>query len=80
LTDGTNLKIGEDLFLAFSPERVDPGRADYTTINTPKVIGGITPACLEVTSCWYGQALQKVVPYPLPKWRKWQNCLKTPSA
>jgi UDP-N-acetyl-D-glucosamine dehydrogenase len=37
LTDGTNLKIGEDLFLAFSPERVDPGRADYTTINTPKV-------------------------------------------
>ncbi|MGV8025785.1 MAG: nucleotide sugar dehydrogenase [Anaerolineaceae bacterium] len=62
LTEDTNLKIGEDIFLAFSPERVDPGRTDYTTINTPKVIGGITPACLEVTTCWYGQALQKVVP------------------
>ena len=62
LTEGTKLKVGEDLFLAFSPERVDPGRVDYTTINTPKVIGGITPTCLEVTACWYGQALQKIVP------------------
>jgi len=62
LTEDTNLKIGEDLFLAFSPERVDPGRTDFTTINTPKVIGGITPACLEVTTCWYGQALEKVIP------------------
>jgi len=62
LTEDSNLKIGEDIFLAFSPERVDPGRTDFTTINTPKVIGGITPACLEVTTCWYGQALQKVVP------------------
>ena len=61
ITEGTKLKIGEDLFLAFSPERVDPGRADYTTINTPKVIGGVTPACLEVTACWYGQAIQKIV-------------------
>lgn len=62
ITEGTKLKVGEDLFLAFSPERVDPGRVDYTTINTPKVIGGITPTCLEVTACWYGQAIQKIVP------------------
>ncbi|HAF61114.1 MAG TPA: UDP-N-acetyl-D-glucosamine dehydrogenase [Anaerolineaceae bacterium] len=62
LTEGNELKVGEDLFLAFSPERVDPGRIDFTTINTPKVIGGITPACLEVTTSWYGQALEKVVP------------------
>jgi UDP-N-acetyl-D-glucosamine dehydrogenase len=62
LTEDSNLKIGEDIFLAFSPERVDPGRTDFPTINPPKVMGGITPACLEVTTCWYGQALQKVVP------------------
>ena len=56
------LKVGEDFFLAFSPERVDPGRKDWTTINTPKVIGGITEACSEVAATWYSQALQKVVP------------------
>ena len=61
LTEDTNLKIGEDIFLAFSPERVDPGRTDYTTVNTPKVLGGITPNCLEVTASWYGQALEHVV-------------------
>lgn len=58
----TGLKVGEDFFLAFSPERVDPGREDWTTINTPKVIGGITPACSEVSAAWYAQALQTVVP------------------
>jgi UDP-N-acetyl-D-glucosamine dehydrogenase len=55
------LTVGEDFFLAFSPERVDPGRTDWTTINTPKVIGGITPACCEYSAAWYAQALQKVV-------------------
>jgi UDP-N-acetyl-D-glucosamine dehydrogenase len=40
-------KIGHDVFLAFSPERVDPGRLDWTAKNTPKVMGGITPACLQ---------------------------------
>jgi UDP-N-acetyl-D-glucosamine dehydrogenase len=62
LGDEKGLKVGEDFFLAFSPERVDPGRKDWTTINTPKVIGGITPACTEVSAAWYAQALQKVVP------------------
>ncbi len=56
------LTVGEDFFLAFSPERVDPGRTDWITKNTPKVIGGITPACLEVCQAWYGQALKSVVP------------------
>lgn len=61
LCEDRGLTIGEDFFLAFSPERVDPGREDWTTINTPKVIGGITPSCTEVASTWYSQALQAVV-------------------
>src|SRR5215217_2140992 len=54
------LEIGKDWFLAFSPERVDPGREDWTTINTPKVMGGITTACSEVATAWYEGAIQTV--------------------
>lgn len=60
-SDKSGLTAGEDFFLAFSPERVDPGRKDWTTYNTPKVIGGITPACCQVASVWYAQALETVV-------------------
>jgi UDP-N-acetyl-D-glucosamine dehydrogenase len=62
LTEKNDLRIGENFFLAFSPERVDPGRKDWTTYNTPKVIGGISQNCSEVASIFYGQALQSVVP------------------
>lgn len=62
LGDEKGLKVGVDFFLAFSPERVDPGRKDWTTYNTPKVIGGITAECGHVASFWYAQALQTVVP------------------
>lgn len=55
-----NLTVGEDWFLAFSPERVDPGREDWTTVNTPKVMGGITEACGEVAAAWYECAIQTV--------------------
>ena len=58
----SGMEVGQDFFLAFSPERVDPGRTDWTTTNTPKVLGGITPACLEVSEAWYGSALETVVP------------------
>src|SRR5512141_958582 len=54
------LTVGEDWFLAFSPERVDPGREDFTTINTPKVMGGITEACSEVATAWYEGAIKTV--------------------
>ncbi len=60
--NGANLKVGEDFFLCFSPERVDPGRKDWTTRTTPKVMGGITPACLEAGKALYGAALQTIVP------------------
>jgi UDP-N-acetyl-D-glucosamine dehydrogenase len=61
LGEENNLVVGEDFFLAFSPERVDPGRQDWTTYNTPKVIGGITTACTEVAVAWYSQALKTIV-------------------
>jgi UDP-N-acetyl-D-glucosamine dehydrogenase len=58
----SGLTVCDDFFLAFSPERVDPGREDWTTINTPKVIGGITEECGQVAAAWYDQALDTVVP------------------
>ena len=62
LAEDNGLTVGENFFLAFSPERVDPGREDWTTLNTPKVVGGITPACTQVAAGWYAQALETVVP------------------
>jgi UDP-N-acetyl-D-glucosamine dehydrogenase len=61
LGESNHLTAGEDFFLAFSPERVDPGREDWTTINTPKVVGGITETCGEVAAIWYRGALETVV-------------------
>ena len=55
------LKAGEDFFMCFSPERVDPGNAKFQTRNIPKVVGGITPACTEIGAAFYGQALETVV-------------------
>ena len=56
------LKVGEDFFLCFSPERVDPGNPIYQTSNTPKVVGGVTPACTEMGRLFFSQALDTVVP------------------
>ncbi|HEX9952532.1 MAG TPA: nucleotide sugar dehydrogenase [Rubricoccaceae bacterium] len=61
------LVCGEDFFLAFSPERVDPGREDYTTKNTPKVMGGVTPACVEAAMALYGVAIDTLVPVSSPE-------------
>jgi UDP-N-acetyl-D-glucosamine dehydrogenase len=55
-------KVGEDLFLVFSPEREDPGNTQFSTHNIPKICGGSTPSCLEVGLALYGQVIEKVVP------------------
>ena len=54
--------MGTDFFLAFSPERIDPGNQQYVVENTPKVVGGITPACREVAVALYGAAIEQIVP------------------
>ncbi|MGA2739722.1 MAG: nucleotide sugar dehydrogenase [Bryobacteraceae bacterium] len=58
----SGLRVGQDFFLCFSPERVDPGNAKYQTANIPKVVGGSTAACTEMGRLFYAQALASVVP------------------
>ncbi len=55
-------KVGQDFFLAFSPERVDPGNPKYHTKNTPKVVGGTTPRCTEIATAMYSQVIERLVP------------------
>lgn len=59
-------EAGRDFFLAFSPERIDPGRTDWTVENTPKVVGGVTPECLDIATALYQQAIERVVPVSSP--------------
>ncbi|MDK2992722.1 MAG: UDP-N-acetyl-D-glucosamine dehydrogenase [Clostridiales bacterium] len=58
ILEDTGLKCGKDFFLAFSPERVDPGNKEYHTKNTPKVVGGVTPECTEVAASLYRHVLE----------------------
>jgi UDP-N-acetyl-D-glucosamine dehydrogenase len=60
--EAEGLRIGEDVFLAFSPERVDPGNPTWHTRNTPKVVGGVTPECTEVAAALYAACIDTVVP------------------
>ena len=57
-----SLEIGKDIYIAFSPERVDPGNPHYKTRNTPKVVGGVTSRCTEVAKLLYEQAVEQIVP------------------
>jgi UDP-N-acetyl-D-glucosamine dehydrogenase len=67
LLEEYGLVAGEDFHLAFSPERVDPGREDWTTRSTPKVVGGLTPACTEKVMQVYGRAFDSLVPVSTPE-------------
>src|SRR3954452_9363425 len=62
MLEKSGIQTGTDLFLCFSPERVDPGNPKYQTKNIPKVVGGTTPACTEMGVLFYSQALETVVP------------------
>jgi len=63
----TGMKVGEDFFLAFSPERVDPGNPRFNTRNIPKVVGGVTPVCTEVAVRLYQQRLEQVIAVSSPQ-------------
>ncbi|HLZ46032.1 MAG TPA: nucleotide sugar dehydrogenase [Gemmatimonadales bacterium] len=65
--ESTGLKVGEDFFLAFSPERVDPGNERFNTRNTPKVVGGMTPNCLKVAMALYQPAIDTLIPVSSPE-------------
>jgi UDP-N-acetyl-D-glucosamine dehydrogenase len=67
LEAGSGLRVGDGLNVAFSPERVDPGRTDYTLRNTPKVIGGMTPACAERAKELYSLICDELVPVSTPE-------------
>jgi UDP-N-acetyl-D-glucosamine dehydrogenase len=67
ILERTGLKVGRDFFLAFSPERVDPGNKHFNTANVPKVIGGVSPDCTGLASALYGSAIQTIVPVSSPR-------------
>ncbi|HJP17758.1 MAG TPA: nucleotide sugar dehydrogenase [Nitrospinota bacterium] len=62
LLEEKGFKVGKNIFLAFSPERVDPGNREYKTKNTPKIVGGVTPNCLKIVKALYGKVIKTVVP------------------
>jgi len=58
----TGLNVGTDFFVAFSPERIDPGNPSFNTRNTPKIVGGITPACTDIALLFYSAFIERVIP------------------
>lgn len=62
LLESSGLKVGRDFYLAFSPERIDPGNPVFATKNTPRVVGGITPRCTKAAKLFYEQVIENVVP------------------
>lgn len=65
--ESTGLKVGRDFFLAFSPEREDPGNKRFTTQQIPKVVAGVTPSCQKIVTTLYQQIIKKVVPVSSPR-------------
>jgi UDP-N-acetyl-D-glucosamine dehydrogenase len=60
--ESSGLRVGTDFFLAFSPERIDPGNTAFNTHNTPKIVGGITAECTEIAHVFYSQFIERVIP------------------
>src|SRR3954454_7991313 len=67
LEEHSGLRAGTDFNVAFSPERVDPGRTDYTLRNTPKIVGGLTSACLERSLALYSEVCDELIPVSAPE-------------
>ena len=67
LLEARGLEVGSDIFLCFSPERVDPGNEKWHTKNTPKVIGGVTPHCVDLGAAIYGKFIERMVPVSSPE-------------
>ncbi|MGA1052370.1 MAG: nucleotide sugar dehydrogenase [Ilumatobacteraceae bacterium] len=67
ILETSGLRAGTDFHLAFSPERIDPGNPNYSLKNTPKVVGGLTPACTERAAAFYGRFVDEVVPVSGPR-------------
>ncbi|MFI5201860.1 MAG: nucleotide sugar dehydrogenase, partial [Candidatus Kapaibacterium sp.] len=74
--EGTGKKVGEDFFLAFSPERIDPGNQKWTTANTPIVVGGVTPACTRLAVLANQQIIEHVVAVSGPKVAEMEKLLE----
>lgn len=66
LLEASGLRVGQDFFLAFSPEREDPGNPRFTIRNIPKVVGGITPACTRLVAAYYGRIFERIVEVSSP--------------
>jgi UDP-N-acetyl-D-glucosamine dehydrogenase len=67
ILEETGLKVGEDFYLGYSPEREDPGNVDFSTSTVPKIVSGVTPKCLEVTKLLYDRVVVKTVPVSSPR-------------
>jgi UDP-N-acetyl-D-glucosamine dehydrogenase len=67
LLEASSLEVGRDFFLAFSPERVDPGNPTFNTRNVPKVVGGVTPDCVRLATALYEAAVDTIVPVSSPR-------------
>ena len=80
LLEESGLAAGRDFHLAFSPERVDPGRTDFTLRKTPKVVGGLTAACADRAEQLYGLVCDEVVRVSTPEAAELRSCWRTSSA
>lgn len=76
ILDKSGLKVGKDYYLAFSPERIDPGNKQFTTANTPTVVGGVTKSCTKMASLVTAQVIAEVVPVSGPKVAEMEKLLE----